>query len=438
MSVSQFHAANRDRFMEAIGNDAVAIFFSAPEATYSHDVHYVYRQNSYLHYLTGFNEPNSALILAPGHDRPIAMFVLPRDLEKEIWNGFRQGVDGAKENFGADAAWTIDELSRVLPDYLANRQHLYFSFGAHESQDRQVFAALNAVRGRIRNGVRAPRHLHDPGLVLNEMRLFKQPHEVELMQRAGDISAEAHCEAMRKVRPGMFEYEAEGIIEHYFRRHNSRMAYPAIVGGGLNGTILHYIENNRELKAGELLLIDAGAEYQYYNADITRTFPVDGRFSPAQRAVYEVVLAAQKAAIEQVRPGVRFLDLHAKAVEVITAGLVDLGLLKGSVESLIAEGAHQKFYMHKTGHWLGSDVHDVGDYLDAEGLSRQLEPGMVTTVEPGIYVGPHLSAEVPAEFHHIGIRIEDDILVTATGHHNLTAKVPKEIAEIEALMASAD
>ena len=431
-----FHQENRRRFMEQIGTDAVAVFFSAPTATYSHDVHYVYRQNSYLQYLTGFLEPGSALVLAPGHDQPYALFVLPRDLEKEIWNGFRQGVDGAKRNFGAVGAWTFDQLAEVLPAYLADRSHLYYGFGQSETNDRLVFGALNAVRGKIRQGIRAPKHLHDPGLVLNEMRLFKQPYEVELMQKAGDISAAAHCEVMKQIGPGMAEYEAEAIIEHHFRRHNSRMAYPAIVGGGLNATILHYIENNQQLADGDLLLVDAGAEYQYYNADITRTFPVNGKFSSVQRAVYEVVLAAQKAAVEMVRPGVRFLDLHDKTVSIITEGLVDLGLLAGKPASLIAQGAYQKFFMHKTGHWLGSDVHDVGEYLDAEGLSRKLEPGMVTTVEPGIYIGPHLSAEVPREFHHLGIRIEDDILVTADGHHNLTAAVPKEINEIEALMAT--
>lgn len=430
-----FYQENRRRFMEQIGTDAVAVFFSSPVATYSHDVHYIYRQDSYLQYLTGFGEPSSALVLAPGHDQPVAMFVLPRDLEKEIWNGFRQGVEGARRNFGASAAWTIDELAQILPGYFADRKHLYYGFGSSEANDRLVFGALNTVRGKIRQGIRAPKHLHDPGLILNEMRLFKQPHEIELMQRAGDISAEAHCEAMRQVKPGMYEYEAEAIIEHHFRRHNCKMAYPAIVGGGLNATILHYIENDQELHDGDLLLIDAGAEHEYYNADITRTFPVNGRFSAVQRAVYDVVLASQKAAIEMVKPGIRFLDLHSKTIQIITEGLVDLGLLQGSPESLIAQGAYQKFFMHKTGHWLGSDVHDVGEYLDDEGLSRKLEPGMVTTIEPGIYVGPHLSSEVSREFHHIGIRIEDDIVVTADGCHNLTSKVPKEIAEIEALMA---
>lgn len=435
MPHTAFFRANRQRLMDAIGPKAVAIIFSAPEATYSHDVHYVYRQNSYLQYLTGFVEPNSVMVLAPGHKDPFAMFVMPRDLEKEIWNGFRQGVDGAKQNFGANAAYPISQLAEILPGYLENRMDLYYAFGSSESNDKIVFNALNSVRARIRHGVKAPRHLHDPGIVLNEMRLFKQPEEVELMQKAGDISAAAHCEVMKQLKPGMYEYEVEAIIEHHFRRHSSRMGYPAIVGGGLNATILHYIENNKQLNDGDLLLVDAGAEYQFYNADITRTFPVNGRFSPAQKAVYEVVLAAQKASIALTKPGVRFLDLHHKSVEVITEGLIDLGLLKGQRDSLIEQGAYQKFFMHKTGHWLGGDVHDVGDYLTEDGQSRPLEPGMVTTIEPGIYVGPHLSAEVPREFQHIGIRIEDDILVTADGSHNLTAAVPKEIADIETLMA---
>ena len=435
MTNFSFHQENRRRFMEQIGPEAVAVFFSAPEATYSHDVHYVYRQNSYLHYLTGFREPNSVLVLAPGHAQPMAMFVMPRDLEKEIWNGFRSGTEGARRDFGANIAHPIDQLAQILPSYLENRADLYYSFGAAEANDRSVFAALNSVRGKIRTGVRAPRHLHDPGLVLNEMRLFKQAYEIEQMQTAAEISAAAHCEVMKQLRPGMHEYEVEAILEQHFRRHNARMGYPAIVGGGLNATILHYIENNKPLIDGDLLLVDAGAEYAHYNADITRTFPVNGKFTPVQKAVYEVVLAAQQAAVELTRPGVRFLDLHSTTVAVITEGLIDLGLLSGSRDSLIEQGAYQKFFMHKTGHWLGGDVHDVGDYLDAEGKSRPLAAGMVTTIEPGIYIGPHLSAEVPREFQHIGIRIEDDILVTEQGHLNLTAGVPKTVDDIEALMA---
>jgi len=434
MNPQAFHAANRRRLMEQIGHEAVAIFFAAPETTYSHDVHYVYRQNSDLYYLSGFNEPNAVMILAPGHDQPYTLFVMPRDLEKEIWNGFRHGTDGAKRDFGAQAAYPIDELAARLPDYLADRKQLYFAFGQSQDQDQLVFKALNTVRGKIRQGIRAPRQLMDPALVLNEMRLFKQPYEIEQMRRAAEISAAAHCELMRQVKPGMFEYQAEAVLEHYFRSHNARMGYPAIVGSGLNATILHYIQNQSELQDGDLLLVDAGAEYRHYHADITRTFPVNGVFSSVQRALYQVVLAAQEACIELIRPGLRFLDIHHKAVEVMTEGLIELKLLHGSRDSLIEQGAYQKFFMHKTGHWLGGDVHDVGDYLDAEGASRKLEAGMVTTVEPGLYVGPHLSAEVPREFHHLGIRIEDDILVTETGCENLTAGVPKALAEIETLM----
>lgn len=432
-----FHRNNRQRLMEKIGLQGVAVFFAAPESTYSHDVHYVYRQNSDLYYLTGFTEPSSAIILAPGHDQPFAMFVMPRDIEKEIWNGFRQGVDGAKKNFGAGAAYTIDQLPEILDHYLADRNDLYYAFGKNTEHDALVFGALNRVRGKIRHGVKAPKHLHDPGLFLNEMRLFKQPFEMERMREAARISADAHSALMRGIRPGMHEYEAEAIIEHHFRKHNARMGYPAIVGGGLNATILHYIENDSPLRDGELLLVDAGAEYKYYNADITRTFPINGKFSSVQRQVYDLVLAAQKACVDMIKPGIRFTDIHHKAVEIITAGLVDLKLLNGSPDQLIHQGAYQKFYMHKTGHWLGGDVHDMGEYLDAEGLSREVKAGMVMTVEPGIYIGPHLSAEVSPEFHHIGIRIEDDILVTETGHENLTDSVPKDADEIEALMGDA-
>ena len=249
---SEFHKHNRQQLMEKIGPEGVAVFFSSPEATYSHDVHYVYRQNSDFYYLTGWREPQAVLVLAPGHTSPVTLFVLPRDLEKEIWNGFRQGVDGARQSFGAHAAFPISELAQRLPDYLADRKDLYFAFGSSESNDRLVFGALNSVRAKIRQGIRAPRHLHDPGLFLNEMRLFKQPCEIEWMQRAATISAEAHCEVMKQIKPGMYEYEAEAILEHYFRRHDARMGYPAIVGGGLNATILHYIENNRPLRDGEL------------------------------------------------------------------------------------------------------------------------------------------------------------------------------------------
>lgn len=437
MNAQEFHKNNRRRMMEQIGPDAVAVFFAAPECTYSHDVHYVYRQHSDFYYLTGFTEPNSVLILAPGHDHPYTLLVMPRDLEKEIWNGFRYGTDGARQDFGANAAYPIEQLREILPGYLADRQHLYFAFGKSAEHDQQVFAALNSVRGQIRKGVRAPKHLHDPAIVLHEMRLFKQPYELEQMRRAAEISAEAHGALMRQIKPGMYEYHAEAILEHHFRANNARMGYPAIVGAGLNGTILHYIQNNAELRDGDLLLVDAGAEYQYYNADITRTFPINGRFSAPQRALYEVVLAAQKACVEMIQPGIRFTDIHHKAVQIMTEGLIDLKLLSGQRDALIEQGAYQKFFMHKTGHWLGGDVHDMGDYLDAEGLSRKLEPGMVTTVEPGLYVGPHLSAEVDRAYHHLGIRIEDDILVTENGHENLTAAVPREIDEIEALMQAA-
>lgn len=430
-----FHLNNRQQLMEKIGSDSVAVFFAAPEATYSHDVHYPYRQDSNLHYLTGFPEPEAVAILAPGHEHPFTLFVRPRDLDKEIWNGFRAGVEGAKDIYGADAAYTIDELADYLPTYLADRKHLYFKFGASADLDAQVFKGLNAVRGQIRNGVKAPQHLHDPGLFLNEMRLFKQPYEIEMMRKAAVISAEAHMELMKALKPGVFEFQMESVITSYFRERNARMGYPAIVGGGVNGTILHYIENQAKLEDGMLLLVDAGAEYAHYNADITRTSPVNGRFNASQRAVYEVVLKANEEAIAMTKPGVGFDEINAKATQVITEGLVDLKLLQGNVSELIETKAYQKFYMHKTGHWLGGDVHDMGDYLDENGNFRKLQAGMVMTVEPGIYVGPHLSAEVPEAFHHIGIRIEDDILVTETGYENMTEAVPKSVDAIEALMA---
>lgn len=432
---SAFHLNNRQQLMEKMGPDSVAIFFAAPETTYSHDVHYSYRQDSNFHYLTGFPEPEAVAILAPGHEHPFTLFVRPRDLEKEIWNGFRAGVEGAQERYGADAAFTIDTLAEHLPTYLADRKHLYFKFGAHADIDTQVFQALNAVRGQIRNGVKAPQHLHDPGLFLNEMRLFKQPYEIEMMRKAAQMSAEAHMELMKALKPGVYEYEMEAVLTHYFRARNARMGYPAIIGGGVNATILHYIENQAKLEDGMLLLVDAGAEFAHYNADITRTSPVNGRFNATQKAVYEVVLKANEEAIAMTKPGVGFDEINAKATQIITEGLVDLKLLQGNVSELIETKAYQKFYMHKTGHWLGGDVHDMGDYLDDNGKFRKLQAGMVMTVEPGIYVGPHLSAEVPEAFHHIGIRIEDDILVTETGYENMTEAVPKSVDAVEALMA---
>lgn len=432
---TEFYANNRKRFMDKMAPNSVAIIPSAPEATYSHDVHYPYRQNSYLRYLTGFIEPQSVLVIAPAQEHPFTLFVMPRDLKKEIWNGFRHGTEGATNTYKADQAYTIDELEFRLPEILKNTDHLYYNFGQTPHFDKMVFEAVNQVKGKIREGIKAPRTYYDPALILNEMRLFKQPYEIDMMQKAADISVEAHTEIMKQLKPGMHEYEMAAIIEYTFRKHNACMGYPAIVGGGVNATILHYIENDKELHDGDLLLTDAGAEYAYYNADITRTIPVNGRFSPTQKAVYEVVLEAQKQAINTVKPGNVWIDIHNKAVDVLTEGLMDLGLLKGSKAENIEAEAHTEFYMHKTGHWLGADVHDLGEYKTPEGEWRALEPGMVLTVEPGLYFGPHLKDKIPAEFHNIGIRIEDDILVTAEGHHNFTAGVPKEVSEIESLMA---
>jgi Xaa-Pro aminopeptidase len=428
-----FHRHNRECFMAQL-QGGVAIIPSAPEATYSHDVHYVYRQHSDFYYLTGFTEPNSVLVIAPGHKDPVTLFVMPRDLEKEIWNGFRHGTAGAEQTFGASKAYTIDQLAAKLPEYLENTSDLYYAFGRNESFDRVVHEALGVVRGKVRAGVRAPKHFHEPGSILHEMRLIKQDYEVAMMQKASDISVETHKALMQAVRPGMYEYEMDALIQYHFRRHNARYGYPSIIGGGLNATVLHYVENDKQLHDGDLLLVDAGAEYAHYNADITRTFPVNGRFSATQKAVYEVVLAAQLAATAEVRPGNTFLAPHDKAVEILTEGLIDLGLLNGSRDALIESEAYKKFYMHRTGHWIGGDVHDLGEYREADGGSRILQPGMALTIEPGLYFGPHLKGEIPEEFLHIGIRIEDDILVTPEGHHNFTEGVPKAVAEIETLM----
>lgn len=431
--MNDFYKHNRERVLAQMP-EGVMIIPASLHATYSYDVHYKYRHNSDLFYLTGFTEPEAVLVLAPGHEHPYTLFVLPRDLEKEIWNGFRHGVDGAKAHFGADAAYPIDELAARLPAYLENVHHLYYTLGEHEAFDRIVLDSLQQVRRKVRTGVFAPESTTSVGHLLHEMRLFKQPHEIERMQKAADITAAAHIKAMEFVRPGGHEYEVEALIEYEFKRHGAvGPAYPSIVGSGLNATILHYIENRAPLKNGEILLIDAGCEYQGYNADLTRSIPVNGTFTPAQRQIYDLVLEAQKRAIAAVQPGHTFMQIHETALGVLVEGLKELKLLGGSTEEILEKETYKKFFMHKTSHWLGLDVHDRGEYK-LKGEWRPLAPGMVLTVEPGLYFGPHLAGEIPAEFLHVGIRIEDDVQVTATGHHVLTAACPKEVADVEGLM----
>ncbi|HEX7601720.1 MAG TPA: aminopeptidase P N-terminal domain-containing protein, partial [Polyangiaceae bacterium] len=377
---------------------------------------------------TGFDEPGSVLVLL-AKERKMVLFVRPRDPDREIWDGPRAGVDGAKESFGADEAFKISELGEELPKLLANKKRLYYRLGRDRSFDDKVFEAMDAARRRGRTGVSWPTEIADPGVIVHEMRLFKGSEDLDAMRTAAAITRDAHVKAMARTRPGMFEYEVEALILETFRgRGSERPAYGSIVGSGANATVLHYRSNNRKMEAGDLLLIDAGCEYGYYASDVTRTFPVSGSFTKEQEAIYQLVLDAQLASIEATKVGATLEEVHHKSVEVITKGLVALGLLAGEVDKLIETEAYKPFYMHRTSHWLGMDVHDVGSYYE-EGKPRKLAAGMVLTVEPGIYIGKDYD-KVPAEWRGIGIRIEDDILVGEAGPTNLTADIPKTVTEL--------
>jgi Xaa-Pro aminopeptidase len=413
---------------------SVAVFFAAPELVRNADTDYEFRQDSDFYYLTGLNEPEAVAVVAPHHPQhKYVLFVRSRDREKEIWTGVRTGVEGAIAQYGADAAYEIEKLESELPKYLQNHAKLYYRLGLREANDHRMISLLNRIRAAIRTGVESPSTIIDPGALLHEMRLRKNECELARMRRAGQISAEAHIAAMKACQPGMYEYELEAIIEYVFRKNGATCpAYPSIVGSGFNSTILHYNTNTRRIEDGDLVLIDAGAEYEMFAGDITRTFPANGRFSKPQQAVYEVVLHAQKEVIAMVRPGVSFMALHERTIELLTDGLLEIGLLKGSRQEIIEKKEYTKFFMHRTGHWLGMDVHDVGRYRTADEW-RKIEPGMCFTVEPGLYI-PAGTADVSEKFYNIGIRIEDDVHVTETGGEVLTSLVPKEINEIEALM----
>ncbi|MBI4755049.1 MAG: Xaa-Pro aminopeptidase [Betaproteobacteria bacterium] len=427
--------AHRRARLLATMQAGVAVVPTAPERIRNRDAHYPYRFDSYFHYLTGFAEPEAVLVLVAGAEPRSILFCRERNEEMEIWNGRRHGPERAREVFGFDEAHPVSELDAKLPDLLANQPALHYALGHDADFDARILAALNQVRGRVRTGQRAPAVIHDVRALVDAMRLVKDEHEVALMRRAAAISCAAHRRAMAAAAPQRMEYEIEAELLHEFRRAGAQApAYTPIVAGGANACILHYVENDARLEAGDLLLIDAGCEVDGYAADITRTFPVSGRFSGPQRDVYELVLAAQAAAITEVRPGSPWDAPHNAAVRVLAQGMIDLGLLEGSVDAAIEYQAYRRFYMHRTGHWLGLDVHDAGDYKVAEAW-RPLLPGMVLTVEPGCYIRP--GEGVPEAFWNIGVRIEDDALVTAQGCEILTAAAPKQVAEIEALMAAA-
>ena len=427
-------AKRRQQLMEIMGPNSIAILPNAEVSSRNRDVDYPYRSDSNFHYLSGFDEPESVIVIVPGRPHgEYLLFCRERKLEKEIWNGYRAGQEGAIKNFDADDSYPISDLDDILPGLLEEREKVFYTMGNIASFDQRIVGFLNHLRQATRQGKHSPTEIIELDHCLNELRLFKSSAEIRAMRKAGEISAKAHIRAMQFTQPGHWEYQVEAEIIHEFMINNCRSsAYPSIVGGGENGCILHYIENNHKLKNNDLLLIDAGAEYDFYAGDITRTFPVNGKFTPSQKALYTIVLNAQKAAIAAVKPGNHWNQPHEAAVRVLTAGLIDIGLLEGELEELIENHSYREFYMHRTGHWLGMDVHDVGDYK-VGGEWRLLEPGMVLTVEPGIYIRD--LDHIPKKWHFTGIRIEDDVLVTKTGNEVLSALAPKEIDEIETLMA---
>lgn len=433
---AQTYARRRRQLMRMAGDDAIVVIPSAPERIRSRDTHYPYRQDSDLWYLCGFAEPEAVLVLIPGRRHGEALlFCRERDLEREGWDGPRIGPEGAVDALGMDDAYPIDDLDEILPGLLEGRSRVYYHFGRDTDFDLKLIGWLNRVRAQVRMGAQPPHEFLELGHLLDEMRLFKDREELKLMQRAADISIEAHRAAMRAAKPGIHEYELQAELERVFRRHDGEPAYASIVGAGANGCVLHYRANNAQAVDGALVLIDAGAEYRGYAADITRTFPVNGRFTKEQRALHDLVGEAQRAALAQAQPGVPYEAGHVAAVETLTEGLLKLGLLKGGLEKNIAEGHYKRFYRHKTGHWLGLDVHDVGEYrLDGE--SRLLEPGMVFTIEPGLYISAD-DKTVHEKWRGIGIRTEDDVLVTKDGHKVLTDKLARSADEIESFMAGA-
>lgn len=421
--------------IEAQGG-GVAVLPTAPERLRNRDTPYPYRPDSYFHYLSHFDEPEAVLVLAAataGRPATSLLFCRDKDMEREIWDGYRWGPEAAREAFGFDAACSIHELDEKLVELFVDQPALWYSLGHDAAWDQRLLRALNTVRQEVRNGKQAPTRIHDLRPLLDSMRLIKDDDEIALLQKAASISAAAHRRAMQSCRPGQIEYVIEAELLHEFRRQGcDAPAYGSIVAGGANACILHYVANNQPLRDGELLLIDAGGEYQGYAGDITRTFPVNGRFNAAQADIYQLVLAAQTAAIASIQPGVSFMTPHEAAVRVLAQGLLDLKLLSGSLDGVIETEAYKRFYMHRTGHWLGRDVHDAGDYRQGDQWMA-LQPGMVLTVEPGCYI--RAADDIPVAFHDIGVRIEDDVLVTARGCDILTHEAPKTIADIEALMA---
>jgi Xaa-Pro aminopeptidase len=434
ISAKEF-AKRRDLLMQSMEPNSIAILPAAPIRMRNRDVEFAYRQDSDFYYLSGFPETEAVMVLLPGREHgEYVLFCQEKDPEKELWTGYRVGQDAACKDYGADDAFPIGDIDEILPGLLEGRERMYYAMGTNAEFDRQVMNWVNVIRSKVRNGAHPPGEFVALDHLLHDMRLYKSTAEINLMKEAAEISTRAHVRAMQICKPGMMEYQLEAEILHEFNRSGSHYsAYPSIVGGGANGCILHYTDNNRALKKGDLVLIDAGCELDHYASDITRTFPVSGKFSGEQKALYEIVLEAQYAAIKCVKPNHHWNQPHDAAVRVLTQGLVDLKILKGSVDGLIESEKYKPFYMHRTGHWLGMDVHDVGDYKVGDQW-RLLEPGMVLTVEPGLYISPR-ATDVAAKWRGIGIRIEDDVVVTKGGHEVITQMVPKTVSDIEAIMA---
>ncbi|NOS75821.1 MAG: Xaa-Pro aminopeptidase [Methyloglobulus sp.] len=433
MKQSEFKK-RRKLLMQRIGTGNIALLGSSSTKIRNRDVHYPFRQDSDFYYLTGFSEPDALAVFIPGREQgEYILFCREFDEAKALWEGAHAGLEGATGHYQADDAFPIEDMDEILPGMLENKHKVFYPMGRDSDLDHRLLDWINHIKSQSRSGLVAPGELVSLEHILHEMRLFKSPEEIKLMRRAAEVSAKGHVKAMQTCKSGLYEYQIEAELVHHFMKEGLRaVAYPSIVAGGKNACVLHYTENSDKLKNGDLLLIDAGAECDHYAADITRTFPISGRFSEPQKQLYQLVLDAQTAAMEQIKPGTPWHYAHDASVEVLTKGLVALGLLEGKVKTLIKKEKFKQFYMHRIGHWLGMDVHDVGDYkIDQKW--RLLEPGMVLTIEPGLYI-PADCKTVDEQWRGIGIRIEDDLLVTEQGHEILTNGVPRTIAEIEALM----
>lgn len=432
----QEFVARRDALLAEMG-EGIAIIPTAPEVIRNRDSHYPYRFDSYFYYLSGFKEPESVLVLIAGAQTKSILFCRDKNEEREIWDGFRYGVEAAQSTFGFDEVYSINKLDEIMPKLIGNQPSLFFSLGSDSGWDTKMTTWLNAVREEVRHGVSVPEKMVDVRQLIDIMRLTKSPYEIDLMRRSADIAAGAHLRAMQKTQVGKMENEIEAEFLHEFARKGAQApAYTSIVAGGENACTLHYNANNCELKNGDLLLIDAGCELDGYASDITRTFPINGQFTGPQKDIYELVLAAQLSALDAARPNNHWNAPHEAALDILVQGFIDFGLCQGTKEAVLENGSYRQFYMHRTGHWLGLDVHDAGSYKDAAGNWNKLKPGSTLTVEPGCYIRP--AANVPAHFNHIGIRIEDDVLITQNGCEVLTKNAPKTVDEIENTMAESD